>query len=322
MELKNFLNLSQNDAVTLDFKNIFFDELYAENYDGSTSLDNWLKYYSEAKVKNIDCDVSKLSVEIWQHILRRKIDINTELVNQTGSKNKFQLRLNSGKFLRLDSGNSMWTTFKQALLAELKFDQTSRLKVYKELNIEGNKALSGQSKKIIRNVSLFIKDQVLLNNLNEFATLTHSIGNFMIYPFSSKNYNTSRGTSHEIRDYLDLTLLCIYYWYTDQLKETPLKSVLDCNSEWFDRFGTGNIGWNNFVEKNYFEDFVIKRNGEFFEPIMFWPGHAFNDAAIEKSNGNVLTKPELVNRINAYLEFVNHGIKARGKRIFADLTID
>lgn len=82
------------------------------------------------------------------------------------------------------------------------------------------------------------------------------------------------------------------------------------------------MGWSNYVTKNYFEDFVIGENGVFSEPKLFWPGHAFNDAAIEKSNGNALTKLELVNRINAYLEFVNQAIEARGKRIFADLTID
>lgn len=75
--------------------------------------------------------------------------------------------------------------------------------------------------------------------------VVYTIGNFIPVQIEPENFNTKR--SRCTYDYWDLTLLAIYEYYM-----SGNKSWLGNFADWFGKYGTGQIGWDSFVEKKLY----------------------------------------------------------------------
>ena len=319
MNLENFLKLGREAAVNYDLKNQFRHQLYAGEFEELTSLDEWSIYKAKSNKLKIDCDVSKLSVDVAHKLYNKNLNLQSTVHKQSGNHYKFELVTKKHGVIRIDTMNSMWTVLKQVIqmnhrgkmgkLNQSYFDMCESL----EINI--NKGLAGQVDKLVGKYDEIIDHKQLLNLLNEFAQITHSIGNLLLYPATehSINFNINRGIKKEIQDYFDLTLVAIKEWYLERDKENPLQKVLNENKAWFGMFGKGLAGWRNYVELNYLEEFT---EGSDYKPILFWEDHSFENPSIEKHLQTYLNKSELEARLIQFLTFVNHAIRKRGERIY------
>ena len=131
----------------------------------------------------------------------------------------------------------------------------------------------------------------------ELMDLYHTPGNFMILPFrEGLSINCARGLGNT-HDYFDLYLLSIYNFYLEQNGGEPYNNISLSYMLKYDRklvlfmtyylltfieddkdvAGNALPGWQSFVEKNMFHDFVKQNeNGYFDLPNELWDGH-FSD---------------------------------------------
>ena len=150
------------------------------------------------------------------------------------------------------------------------------------------------------------------NETLKLMDLYHTPGNFMILPFREGfSINCARGTG-STHDYFDLYLLAIYNFYLKQNERDPynditLGSVLKNDKELVlfmtdyllpfmedDKDMTDNVlpGWQSFIEKNLFRDFVGQNEyGYFDRPKELWEGH-FNDPP--ETNGKPATEEQFM----------------------------
>lgn len=155
----------------------------------------------------------------------------------------------------------------------------------------------------------------ILELLTEFATLTHTIGNFIPLPIvkiAEKNLNSARGFSghtlgKSIRDYWDLTLVMFYDYFTynesSKLDVINLFEVEDQEgksiAKWLENYGEGQAGWDKFIEENSLGMYVTRRNNFsdknrlYGKPILFWKGHSFENP-LPKSSEDVLSFLKLI----------------------------
>ena len=146
-----------------------------------------------------------------------------------------------------------------------------------------------------------------------FMEVYHTMGNFIPVPFSHNGgqFNGPRGNSQNIKDFWDLTLLCIYNYYQHKEDSQQLEPLFDKPAnrkgnitlcvEWLNSFQT----WDNFVENNYLQDFVCKADGKYGEPKELWDGHLVN-------NGSVMPENE---QFDQFFTRSTEWILARGVRI-------
>ena len=140
------------------------------------------------------------------------------------------------------------------------------------------------------NLKAFIKphykcnDKVddFLDDLEKFAKLTNSIGNFIVLP---SWMNTGRAGGN-IRDYWDLTLRDLRDFFFEIDHEH------------------GVIVWNQFIEKYYLQPFV----DEDYVPKELWKGHFENGVM-----------PKKIEDFKKFYENVNLLIEERGKKITEEL---
>lgn len=137
-----------------------------------------------------------------------------------------------------------------------------------------------------------IREELEGINAPKLMKTYHTLGNFIIIPTGC---NAPRG-SCILKDFWDLTLACIYNWYSQKEKREdrivkviggmPLEynigmifaeeSDIEKYVKWLNLFGT----WEQFVKANYLDDrygldnFVSKDNvGNYGRPRELWPGH-------------------------------------------------
>lgn len=150
-------------------------------------------------------------------------------------------------------------------------------------------------------------EEVVLRSLQELgrivspAALTfiervHTIGNMIPVPCllneSGKEVTASFNAPRyrRTKDYWDLTLLCLYHYYTGQTiggrtLEWLLPKAADCSlcRAWLDSFGEKETGWDRFVEQNLLQDFVnAAPGGGYVQPKELWPGHFTGDVLPNK----------------------------------------
>lgn len=125
--------------------------------------------------------------------------------------------------------------------------------------------------------------------VRDFVRVAHTIGNFLPWPVGC---NAPRGMSPQIKDYWDLTLDCIYWWYQksrEWLKERPqfpqndmIVGLLDSQMVNFDQYLAAFGSWDNFIKANYMQPFVYTKEGcdvpenwpgPFGRPKELWEGH-------------------------------------------------
>lgn len=134
------------------------------------------------------------------------------------------------KFILSDTINSFATTYLSGLA--IYYDNEYRINDKNEIRlIEGNRYASSKQAPYF-----YKKNFPKLNKLDymeEFACLTHSFGNFM--PSLYKEYNKSKGTEQDIKDYIDLMLQYIKnnnseYFSKDLFEKLCLEDYIDLDS--------------------------------------------------------------------------------------------
>ena len=125
----------------------------------------------------------------------------------------------------------------------------------------------------------------------EFARLTHTIGNVTIVP---KGFNTTRGTY--AYDYWDYALA--------SLKDSL--STID-----------GKL-WRNYVTAYHYEEYVDTTTDYAVLPL--WPNHLTNQHFKTRYDADQLLIPQNEKQIQTFLETVNKKIKNRGERILEMYT--
>lgn len=165
----------------------------------------------------------------------------------------------------------------------------------------------GKTDKVIENLKIFINSHykndegsatVFLSELETFAGLTHSIGNFTILP-----YQINKMRAFSKKDYWDLTLKDVHEFLLGiNQQDTGLKRkiaqlyphLLDMDNK------QGSAIWDQFIEKYYLQPYV----DEDYIPQELWEGHF--------ENGQ---EPKKIEDFEQFYHNVNLLIIERGKWI-------
>lgn len=127
--------------------------------------------------------------------------------------------------------------------------------------------------------SLAAKLDALGPEARRFLKTAYALGNFVPCPAGCNRPGKSL-----TRDYWDLTLWYIYLWYygTETQKESVLgrlfwddryaKLHMMVYGDWLAQFGT----WEDFVEKNYLQDYTEWPQRPYGRPKELWDGHFEN----------------------------------------------
>ena len=182
--------LKNEDPIKYDFKNQI-KELDKED-------NNIKKFLIYKHSDSSECDKSQLLFEIYHKIWGwpLKGEKSYRLVDINGSK----------VLLGSDTMNSFWKIYEVILKKFYRSYQN-------EFHNEKGKKTKAQGKKLYEWLSSDeqikkVKDMIGSNNkiykeLNEFAKLTHSIGNFTLLPVG---FNSIKGIRWDVQDYFDLFL--------------------------------------------------------------------------------------------------------------------
>jgi hypothetical protein len=150
-----------------------------------------------------------------------------------------------------------------------------------------------------------IVSRVPIDQLDNFVTLTDTIGGIVIWPSNQidrqPTINGSRGFNKKITDRLDVTIECVRLYYLGEV--SPLYDTFHRYKDFFDLFG-------NF--KDYVEFFLLQDavSENFTSVKITVPFDSFTSSPIPRS----------VDEYFVYMEATTSFIEARNKRI-ADLIL-
>lgn len=331
MELKGLKNFPEIQALeTFDFRNLagnYYRYYYekqpkgrkgnreyeklltsAEKIEGvQDSIEKWYLYKTldEDRSFPFDCDNSRttcqLASEIYKALWSEEI---LAFCARIGSPSGEQKETFVG-----DTLNSVLTTLNE--LAKSKFQE-------KWWSWKKWKDLYGEDKAHEKFKQFFD----VYPRVKDFVRVAHTIGNFIPWPVGC---NALRGTSPQIKDYWDLTLDRIYWWYQknkEWLKERPqfpkndmIVGLFDSQMINFDQYLTAFGSWDNFVKANYMQPFVYTMDGRdvpenwpgpFGRPKELWEGHLAKATPV---------LPQTKEEIEAFFERATECIRARSRRM-------
>lgn len=147
--------------------------------------------------------------------------------------------------------------------------------------------------------------RALPSYIQEFLEVVYTIGNFVLVPMApGGGFNTKRNSTY--RDYWDLTLQGIYHYYKGKEcpalgKECPALFQEKETKAWLDSFKN----WDDFVEKNYMQDYTEWPQRPYGRPKEFWDGHFEGSPK----------PPQTVEQAQAFFTRAAQCIKARSKRM-------
>lgn len=187
------------------------------------------------------------------------------------------------------------------------------------LNIDGRSGIKAISVFYLENPSKLNKiSQKDKGDIIEFWELSHTLGNYCPVP---AGFNVGRSGPFARYDYWDLTLMKIkeYYDYSEHHSEFSKEelsllelfhfpnanAILNCKA-WLNSYGVGFSGWVQFIEKNFFNDYVDAN----YEVIPFFSGHSWESPQIPSNDPRVLRE---------FLINLNKRIKSRGEKMFQKL---
>ena len=138
--------------------------------------------------------------------------------------------------------------------------------------------------------------------ITEFMNVVYTIGNMIPVPQTPSFGNTR---NRLVMDYWDLTLLAIYRHYKlkDKDNSDGWKNLFEHKTirRWLETFET----WDNFVERNFLQDFVNQtEGGSYGQPKELWKGHFAGNA--------MSTEPQ---QFEQFFTNASSWILARGNRI-------
>lgn len=282
--------------------------------------------YIKEKLENSKYGTSNLRLEIaYKRYLLQEINDEFNVTNKTGENadcDKEALPMykvldwhksKDGKNIHKDTMNSFQTTFTPLLAAPDNKTQFRRDNRYIWLKILKNDSLPDvyceledwtKKNNILYNLRDFIeihyeslfnnsykskeKTEFFLVELEKFAGLTSSIGNFIVLPKKFKTVDLSK----------------LYYFYGQRKYNDYWDCALKNLHEKFFKEKQGSTLWRNFIEKYYLQPFV----DEDYAPKELWKGH-FKKGSMPKKIGD----------FEQFYHNVNPLIEERGKKITEEL---
>lgn len=277
--MKRF-NLDKVDWDTLDFSDKFIiSSSCVRGFDPDCALISVIVYLLAFNIFQINSPNDSTG-KLWN--IENKDDDEYELV----PKIKYHLRG--------DTMNSYHTTLK----AYAKLKDSGVFESFEPVFKWNNKDLldnikdydDGKINQLRDDLRKFIKTHT---NIKIFLRVNYTLGNFMPVPFIGQNsgqFNSPRGFGSS-KDYWDLAMVCIYNFYNSDKKIKKnnkdvytLNWLLQSNNKneelckkWLYSFGYGQNGWNNFIERNYLQDWVEDKEQGFGKPLELWDGHFEGD---------------------------------------------
>lgn len=237
------INKDYKDDIIPTFYNLY----YIINKVGVKypNLAKWFIFKINAStIFDFDCDVTK---EVLENLCNCQSEIFEGATFKKNGTYKFKIS-HENKLYYADTMNSFWNPFKAFMQVYL----------VKELGLEGGN-IPKDKWKLKENKHIWIYhfcdnyDKILkvehhkiLKKFDEFARLTHTIGNMLIVPIAGgdKNFQKTKG-SYEFGDYIDLALIDIKK-YCDENEYTKL--VTKDNKYWMAKYDNN---FKNFIEKNH-----------------------------------------------------------------------
>lgn len=234
--------------------------------------------------KGVDCDAALRSTVIYQVAFG-----GGEIVR----KGKTCLLKRDGFILRGDTMNSYATTVHEYLHSVLGNDQKlfddmkdkqivekrdkGRLYAHDKYYRPRERPKRHWERAILHRYDDFFAEKIP-PAAEEFFRLYHTVGNFIPWP-DGCNVPRGRGAT---RDYWDWCLKDIYKWYQDNpdctkrhtANHDALKKLVGSRKVILGKWLATFTSWNDFVEKNYIQDFVNQSaGGGYGEPKELWEGH-------------------------------------------------
>lgn len=171
---------------------------------------------------------------------------------------------------------------------------------------------------IFNQINRFHVRENLQNEMEEYAKWVHTVGNFIPVPhlYDGRNSGTFNAVRYAAtKDFWDVTLYWIYRWYQEGCNREILGKLVGNNRNniraceyWLKRFEN----WEQFVEKNYLQDFVYNTEcnvEKYGMPKEFWEGHLRDGSDI---------MPDL-EEAKQFLRTVPGLIEMRGRRIAREI---
>jgi len=152
-----------------------------------------------------------------------------------------------------------------------------------------------------------IRGQINKDDLNNYNKITHTIGNYIIFPKHNPpsrkdTINTKRGKDNKISDRFDLTLECIRRYYLNEVNDNPLYEVLNEFDYYFKLFND----FKGFCDFYFLQDLTIDylKINYFLKHDSFVPDPY--PKTIEEYNEYMKNTKEFIikrnNRINKYVK--------------------
>ena len=220
-----------------DFK--FF---YKDDADTSSAIELWLKYRLNVLHK------LRLNNSVNQVL---KDEINKLSLSDIVDPDKLAFPIykalnwqeNPDDIVRGDSMNSFKATFTQDIMKS-----QNRKAAYRQIQIDINEYLDKQYDVLLKNKNYLAFEIVHNNQVEQFAKLTHTVGNFTVLPYE---FNVERGMSATFHDYWDKSL---DYIRTSFLEVENAGATLPAKLQ--PLVAEEKLDWPGFVEKYYLQPFV------------------------------------------------------------------
>lgn len=276
----------KRDPFILD---LLFKDIYYYN-DKWNYLEKYL-YYRSTTYK-IDADVSLYLCELYKKIysyIDEKAIIQNQKYNDKEIRNMYEI-VSKGQCLRGETlVNGMEIIKRIAIIKSQKFFSSDR-------DID-----------LIQNIIL--KDESLLELLDEHIKLCYSVGNFVPIPLISKSLNQAKGQlcyeephcrmgrKDFFYDGIYPYLINFYNYFVNNSRDNAFIKIVNENyRKWLsDTYGKGKEGWDKFVEYNYLTYFVDGNN----IPKKYY----------------VITGREPLDDVKDYIKNINADLKERNKKI-------
>lgn len=194
------------------------------------------------------------------------------------------------------------------LLPELKGDVMNSIQTTLNLALELTSQRDMVKRYVADPASLTAKLDALGLAVWRFLRAAYTLGNFIPCPAGCNRPGKSL-----TRDYWDLTMWYIYCWFhgTEAQKEAALERLfwddryaglhMKTYGDWLAQFGT----WDDFVEKNYLQDYTEWEYRPYGRPKEFWDGHFAGSPT-----------PKTAEQIKAFFRRAAACIEARGLRMY------
>ena len=213
----------------------------------------------------------------------------------------------------LNDNQNIWICSDTMTSAQQRMNDFFQVSAYSDFENVRTRIGKSQKYSLRLCIELYLEDKnkfkEKLSSMENFLNRWHMLGNYIPV---SRRFNSARSGRYAVHDYWDLTLLKIQEYYKKRDNEDEVWKIL-CEELlhgsgnalacklWLDYFDS----WENFIEKNYMQDFV---DGN-YEVELFFDGHDWNNP-----------KPKTPDECKELFERSSEMIKKRTNRMVDALT--